>query len=350
MSTKTAAATVLIADDHPPTRADIRQILEEDGRFAVRWEVGDAAAAVQAAVDGRPQVCLLDVRMPGGGVAAAWEISARLPETKIVMLTVSRDDTDLFAALRAGASGYLLKDIDPARLSDALESVLAGESALPGSLVARLVSEFRDRSPRRRTIVSEADGAQLTSREWQVLELMRQGLTTAQIARRLVVSPATVRSHVASMLKKLRVPDRESALRLFDSLELAIARRRAAEALRRAAAALVGKPLLAGGLRRPRRTPAPARLQRLGQGRGQPLERELAVARLAALVLGDRADDRPEPGEQPAPVRLAERRRSPRRRRRPRRASRSSARAGRPARSSGRCGSRSRRTGSRPSA
>ena len=172
---------------------------------------------MQAAVDGRPQVCLLDVRMPGGGVAAAWEISARLPETKIVMLTVSRDDTDLFAALRAGASGYLLKDIDPARLSDALESVLAGESALPGSLVARLVSEFRDRSPRRRTIVSEADGAQLTSREWQVLELMRQGLTTAQIARRLVVSPATVRSHVASMLKKLRVPDRESALRLFDS-------------------------------------------------------------------------------------------------------------------------------------
>jgi DNA-binding NarL/FixJ family response regulator len=150
-------------------------------------------------------------------VAAAWEISARLPETKIVMLTVSRDDTDLFAALRAGASGYLLKDIDPARLADALESVLNGESALPGSLVARLVSEFRDRSPRRRTIVSEADGTQLTSREWQVLELMRQGLTTAQIARRLVVSPATVRSHVASMLKKLRVPDRESALRLFDS-------------------------------------------------------------------------------------------------------------------------------------
>ena len=92
-----------------------------------------------------------------------------------------------------------------------------GRARCPGSLVARLVSEFRDRSPRRRTIVSEADGAQLTSREWQVLELMRQGLTTAQIARRLVVSPATVRSHVASMLKKLRVPDRESALRLFDS-------------------------------------------------------------------------------------------------------------------------------------
>ena len=163
-------------------------------------------------------MCLLDVRMPGGGVAAAWEISARLPDTKIVMLTVSRDDKDLFAALRAGASGYLLKDVAPDRLADALESVLSGESALPGSLVARLVAEFRYRGPRRRTPVSaEGTGAQLTSREWQVLELMRQGLTTAQIARRLVVSPATVRSHVAAILRKLRVPDREAALKLFES-------------------------------------------------------------------------------------------------------------------------------------
>ena len=213
----TEPASVLIADDHAPTRADIRSILEEDGRFTVLWEAGDAPAAVAAAVEGKPQVCLLDVRMPGGGVAAAWEISARLPETKIVMLTVSRDDKDLFAALRAGASGYLLKDVAPDRLADALEAVLSGESALPGSLVARLVAEFRDRGPRRRTLVSaESGGAQLTSREWQVLELMRQGMTTAQIARRLVVSPATVRSHVAAILRKLRVPDREAALRLFE--------------------------------------------------------------------------------------------------------------------------------------
>jgi DNA-binding NarL/FixJ family response regulator len=212
----TEPASVLIADDHAPTRADIRSILEEDGRFSVPWEAGDAAAAVAAAVEGQPQVCLLDVRMPGGGVAAAWEISARLPDTKIVMLTVSSDDKDLFAALRAGASGYLLKDIAPDRLADALEAVLSGESALPGSLVAKLVAEFRDRGPRRRTLVApETEGVQLTSREWQVLELMRQGMTTAQMARRLVVSPATVRSHVAAILRKLRVPDREAALRLF---------------------------------------------------------------------------------------------------------------------------------------
>ena len=156
--------------------------------------------------------------MPGGGVGAAWEISARLPDTKIVMLTVSRDDADLFAALRAGASGYLLKDLDPDRLPDALAAVVAGEGALPGSLVARLVNEFRDRGPRRRAVLSSSPGGEpLTSREWQVLELMRDGLTTAQIADRLVISRATVRSHVAGILRKLRVPDREAALELFRS-------------------------------------------------------------------------------------------------------------------------------------
>jgi DNA-binding NarL/FixJ family response regulator len=178
---------VLVADDHAPTRADVKGILADDGRFAVRAEAADAAGAVAAALEARPDVCLLDVRMPGGGVGAAWEISARLPNTKIVMLTVSRDDADLFAALRAGASGYLLKDLDPDRLPDALAAVVAGEGALPGSLVARLVNEFRD------------------------------GLTTAQIADRLVISRATVRSHVAGILRKLRVPDREAALELFRS-------------------------------------------------------------------------------------------------------------------------------------
>ena len=209
---------VLVADDHAPTRADVKGILDEDGRFAVRAEAADAAGAVAAALEARPDVCLLDVRMPGGGVGAAWEISARLPDTKIVMLTVSRDDADLFAALRAGASGYLLKDLDPDRLPDALAAVVAGEGALPGSLVARLVNEFRDRGPRRRAVLSSSpSGEPLTSREWQVLELMRDGLTTAQIADRLVISRATVRSHVAGILRKLRVPDREAALELFRS-------------------------------------------------------------------------------------------------------------------------------------
>ncbi len=107
----------------------------------------NASEAVDAATRERPDLCLLDIRMPGSGIAAAWEITARLPETKVVMLTVSRDDDDLFAALRAGASGYLLKDTDPARLAHALDDVLAGEAAIPRSLVARLAEEFRERGP-----------------------------------------------------------------------------------------------------------------------------------------------------------------------------------------------------------
>lgn len=209
-----ARTRVLIADDHAPTRGDLREVLEEDGRFEVCAEAADAPAAVDAAVRERPDLCILDIRMPGRGVAAAWEIAARLPETKVVMLTVSEDDADLFAALRAGASGYLLKGIDPARLPHALQDVIDGQSAIPRALVGRLVGEFRDRGPRRRSLVGE-ETAQLTSREWQVLDLLRQELTTAEIARRLVLSQATVRSHVAAILRKLDVPDRAAAIELF---------------------------------------------------------------------------------------------------------------------------------------
>ena len=102
-------------------------------------------------------------------------------------------------------------------IGDELAAVLAGRVALPPELVARLVEEFRDSSPRRRTVLSSSHPAQLTSREWQVLDLLRQGCATSEIARRLFVSPATVRSHVAAVLRKLRVADRDAAVRLFEN-------------------------------------------------------------------------------------------------------------------------------------
>jgi DNA-binding NarL/FixJ family response regulator len=207
---------VLIADDHAPTRQDIKESLEADPRFDVIAEAADASSAVQTAIEHTPDLCLLDINMPGQGTAAAWEISARLPDTKIVMLTVSRDDRDLFASLRAGASGYLLKDIEPDQLPGALYDVVQGEAAITGTLVTRIIQEFRDTSPRRRSVVDERSRAHLTSREWEVLEFLRNGLSTADIAQRLTVSRATVRSHVAAVLRKLRVPDRESAVRLFE--------------------------------------------------------------------------------------------------------------------------------------
>jgi DNA-binding NarL/FixJ family response regulator len=207
---------VVIADDHAPTRQDIRIALERDPRFEVVADVPDAFAAIESAVRERPDVCLLDIHMPGGGVAATWEISARLPQTKIVMLTVSRDERDLFAALRAGAAGYLLKDMDPRRLPHALDDVVRGMAAMPRRMVAQLMDEFRDRGPRRRTAVAEGLEAQLTSREWQVLDLARQDLSTSEIARRLVLSPVTVRSHINSIVKKLGVPDRHALVRRFE--------------------------------------------------------------------------------------------------------------------------------------
>jgi DNA-binding NarL/FixJ family response regulator len=209
-------ARVLVADDHAPTREDIRAAIEADERFTVVAVAADAAGAVQAAIRERPDVALLDMRMPGSGAAAAWEITARLPDTRAVMLTISRADEDLFAALRAGASGYLLKTIPFDAIGDQLADVLDGHVAMPPELVSRLVEEFRDSAPRRRTLLSRNAGAQLTSREWQVLDYLRQGLATGEIARRLFVSPATVRSHVAAVLRKLRVPDREAAVRLFE--------------------------------------------------------------------------------------------------------------------------------------
>jgi CheY-like chemotaxis protein len=121
---------VVIADDHVPTRTGVRLALEQ-GDMLVCAEAPSAQAAVSAALRERPDVCLLDINMPGNGIKAAAEISARLPETAVVMLTVSSADEDIFDSLRAGARGYLLKDMDPARLPAALRGVLAGEAALP---------------------------------------------------------------------------------------------------------------------------------------------------------------------------------------------------------------------------
>ena len=206
-------ARVVIADDHVPTRLGIRSALEEGG-FEVVAEASTAEAAVLRVGELRPDVALLDVRMPGSGLIAARDIAALFPETAVVMLTVSRDDADLFEALRAGARGYLLKDTDPERLPLALQGVLDGEAALPRSLMARLVHEFQQRQDRGGRPTGPL--ANLTVREREVLELLREGLNTQQIAERLFVSAGTVRTHVAGVVHKLHVPDRDAAARLAD--------------------------------------------------------------------------------------------------------------------------------------
>ena len=211
----TAAISVLLADDHARTRAMVRTALEQSGGFRVCAEAADADSAVLAAKREQPDVCLLDINMPGSGIAATAAITAVLPGTAVVMLTVSRQDEDLFDALRAGASGYLLKGLDEDAIGDSLHRVLNGEATLPGTLVARLIEEFRDRE-HHRVAVADGPAARLTGCEWDVLELMRKGATTNEIAERLFVSPTTVRTHVSAILKKLGVPTREAAIKLLD--------------------------------------------------------------------------------------------------------------------------------------
>jgi DNA-binding NarL/FixJ family response regulator len=212
---ETGPLRVLVADDHAPTRDDVCRALTEGG-LVVCAEAADAARAVQQALETRPDICLLDVRMPGGGVAAAWEIAARLPTTKIVMLTVSDQDGDLFRALRAGAVSYLTKDTDFEALPQALREVAEGNAAIPPALVARMVMQFHSSDPRFRTTeVGTELGPRLTSREWDVLAGLAEGLSTRDIAKRLQLKPSGVRAHISAVVQKLGVADRREAVAFF---------------------------------------------------------------------------------------------------------------------------------------
>lgn len=204
---------IVIADDHPQLRARIREALEAGG-FEVCAEAATGTAAVRLAQEHQPDIVLLDIHMPGSGIRAAGEITRLLPEIAVVMLTVSREDADLFASLQAGASGYLLKDTDPARLPAALLGVLSGEAAIPRTLVARILDEFRT-TGRSRLGRKAKIAARLTSREWEVMALLGEGLGTDEVAKRLFLSPTTVRVHISSVLRKLRVKDRQAAIDLL---------------------------------------------------------------------------------------------------------------------------------------
>jgi DNA-binding NarL/FixJ family response regulator len=207
------ALRIVLADDHETARLGVRLALQ-DGGFHVVAEAVDARGAVEAALEHRPDLCVLDVYMPGGGIAAAAELAEALPEMPIVMLTVSNTNEDLFEALRAGACGYLLKDTDPQRLPYALRAVLDGEAPLPRVLTAKLITEFRRRGSERRMPSAEGGLVTLSERESEVLDLLRTELSTKQIAHRLGISPVTVRRHISELLRKLQVTDRDAALQL----------------------------------------------------------------------------------------------------------------------------------------
>jgi DNA-binding NarL/FixJ family response regulator len=209
---------VLLADAHSATRAGLRMALA-GGPFDIVAEVGSADAAVEAASRERPDVCVLDADMPGGSVRATAEILRAQPDAAVVVMASERRDETMLDVVRAGAIGYLLKDMDPERLRFALLGVTQGEAALPRVLVARLMLEFRVRESRRRLVTARGHEAELTRREWDVLTLLEEGASTGEIAASLGVSAVTVRRHISGVLAKLGVTSREAAVEVLRSAE-----------------------------------------------------------------------------------------------------------------------------------
>ncbi len=214
----TSRPRVLIAESQQPTRQGLRLLLQRNG-FVVCAEAADANAALRAALRQRPALCLVDAKLRGGGVRAVGQICSRVPETEVVVLSDSADENELLESLRAGASGYLQKNLDPEALARALHATLRGEAAFPRALLGPVVDEFRARHDRRRLRLPGRPAIELSRRESEVLDLLRRGLATGEIADRLDISPVTVRRHIGLLLRKLRVPDRAAALKLLERSE-----------------------------------------------------------------------------------------------------------------------------------
>jgi DNA-binding NarL/FixJ family response regulator len=198
---------VLVADDHSLFRDGIISLLEAAG-FDVVGQVGDGQAAVEAALRLRPDLVLLDITMPQlSGLEALRLIKARLPETQVVMLTVSDDDADLFEAVESGALGYLLKDLSADEFFEMLNGLQRGEAAMTRQTTTRLMKEFADLSRQR---VEPAQN--LTQREIELLRLVAEGLSNKAIAQRLSISENTVKYHLRNILQKLGVQNRTEAV------------------------------------------------------------------------------------------------------------------------------------------
>jgi DNA-binding NarL/FixJ family response regulator len=208
--------SVVLADDQELVRTGIRKILESESDLTVRAEAADGEEAVAATVAHRPEVVLMDIRMPRlDGLAATRQIMAQpdLP-TAVIILTTFDPDEYVYDALRAGASGFLLKTVPADDLVRAVRLATRGEAMLAPSVTARLIARFAQQSPP----VSPPDLDGLTPRELDVLRLVAGGLSNAEIGERLFLSPATVKTHVASMLQKLRLRDRvQLAIAAYES-------------------------------------------------------------------------------------------------------------------------------------
>ena len=203
---------VLVTDDQELVRTGFGMILRNRDDLEVVGEAGDGEQAVRLATQVRPDVVLMDVRMPGmDGIEATRRVVALPDAPRVVMLTTYDEDEPMYAALRAGASGFLLKDVRPADLVDAIRVVAAGEALLAPSVTRRLLDRFVTELPNDLG-VRRPELSALTDREMEVLELVARAASNAEIAARLVITEATVKTHVSAILRKIGARDRVRAV------------------------------------------------------------------------------------------------------------------------------------------
>ena len=199
--------TVLLVDDHAMVRQGVRAFLETQNDIAVVAEAGSGEEAVRLATEHAPDVALVDLIMPGmDGVEATRRLTARSPRTNVVVLTSYHDDEHVFPAIRAGALSYILKEVGPDELANAVRKAAVGEAVLHPQVAARVVRELH--GARRDEPNAFHD---LSERELEVLKLIAEGLSNAEISNRLFISEKTTKSHVSNILSKLHLADRTQA-------------------------------------------------------------------------------------------------------------------------------------------
>ncbi len=206
------AIRVIVADDHAVFRRGLEMVLESEPDIDVVAEAGDGKEATELAVEHMPDLVLMDVRMPAhGGIEATKAIKDAVPHSKILMLTISDEEEDLYDAIKAGASGYLLKEISIEEVADAIRKVHAGQSLISPSMASKLLNEFAAMAKKDEQ-KQQMPAPRLTDREMEVLALVAQGLNNRDIAKELFISENTVKNHVRNILEKLHLHSRMEAV------------------------------------------------------------------------------------------------------------------------------------------